>query len=248
MAVAMVQDDSWGFANATGVTSLSVSANYATTTQSGNLLLCLVSAFVDLGGGSPSPAIGVPVTTGFTWVLVADSGVSPIGSPGSYVTRVALFYIANAGSMSSGLTVTSTVTTPVAGRYQLSLDLFEFSGVAASNPLDTTAAGTGTGTNPSAGTISPTNTDLIFVGAEFFNNVGGAGSGFTLTTNTANADDDLTASEYNLSAIAGSYTADFTAGAVSQAWGCVAGAFFAAVAPPPPPSGVLQQPSIFISS
>lgn len=227
MAWAKVQDESWGSGSFSAASTGTMTAHFVSLTVAGNLLLCFVTCSTDTLGTTQTPTIQTPTAPGFTWTLIADSGVSPIQTVAGHEgnSRSALFYITNAAAMGTGVNTSCTCTTPSnVGTLGINIDLFEFSGEEVASVIDASLTGTGLSTTPSAGSIAAAFTDLLFVGAAYPASQVAVGTGFTLTTNTVN-DDSGNSTEYKLNAAAGSYTAGFNAGGLVEPWSCVAAAF-----------------------
>lgn len=236
MAITKIQDTDWNNGAAVGsVTSASCTTHFSTATTAGSLLIAFCIVHIDnLSAPTPIPTINTPTASGFTWTLARDSGASAEESASGTTnrSRVAMFYIANAASMGTGVLTTCSVSTAGAThRIDCSIDLFEFGGLSASSVLDSTAGAVGISKTPSAGNITTSDVDLVFVGGYYNQFDGGAGAGFTLTQNSfpSGTQDIRTCTEYILNSSITTYTATFgtdPSGPFDAPWGCVAAAFF----------------------
>jgi hypothetical protein len=146
--------------------SLVQSAGSSTTTvtlgapsTAGDLLVLSASVFTGLS--KPITAVSDGKNT---WTKVGAFAVSGQNSDGE------MWYAANAASVNS-VTVTTGATT-------VALNVQEFSGVAATNPLDGSAGSANTGTTASSGSVTPTAANDVAVGF-----VAGHGNAQTIAVN-----------------------------------------------------------------
>ena len=206
MSIALVQDKN----------SNTSSISFTSSTTAGNLLVCVVTAFVS----SSSPggvSISTPSTSGFTWTLAENSGYSDtLGSPGHYTYdsgEVAIYYIANASSMSSSTTTTASIS---GSSPSVTMRLYEFSGAAGSTPVDTygsSANSTTSANTVTAGNLTTSVTDLIFVASTA--SPTSAGSGYT--SGVVNGD------QYILNQASGTISTNY--GSSAALWATAAVAF-----------------------
>jgi len=234
---AMVQSDAFAENDAGNASSVSTSAFYTSPTTNTNFLICEVTAVSYINGNvtPPIPSIPSPPTTsGITWLLAAISSVSPSYYDGSYTMVVlsAVYFCANAPSIGTGTAVIGNVAGSFASSstdLQCCVDIFEASGLGSSVAVNSSVSSVGIASTVSAGNIVPTATSFIFVGGAAA--IGGAsgtpaaGSGFTLTNNAFNANDDETYSEYIANASPTTYTANFADAGFSVPFAMVAVAF-----------------------
>ena len=213
--------------------------HFSANTTAGSLLICVVKA---IQGGSPSaqvPTINTPTTSGFTWTLAESSYYNYTYENDNQIIvhdkgRIAVYYIANASSLSSGTTTSCTAS---AGT--VSARMYEFSGVLPTSPVDTTVANdnsTDSPTTVTAGNITLSQTDMVFVASTAYPS---PGSGYTSGV--------VAGDQYDLTQAAGSDSTNF--GSTDSEWACVAVAFKIPVSVTVSPSGVSsafaeQNPSI----
>jgi hypothetical protein len=177
----------------------SVTATFTTAPTAGNLLIAVF-------GESGSNNINTP--SGWQ-VAIVDQNTSPGG---------AIFYKIASGSES---TVTVTTTGGTSTSYGMGLQLYEYSGMAATSPLDDTASNSGTGTSLTSTSVTTTQAgDLLISGAEI--NVSATftwGSSFTEEFDFQNPGTNVRSfsGADRVVASAGSYSASATASA-SAAW------------------------------
>lgn len=147
MAGALVQQKVATRGEPTTATTLTVTPDAATTT--GNLLVLCVGL-----ASSGTTISGVSDSAGNTWVQGADA----ISSGGSLRRHAAIWYCANAASVTS-------VTITVSANDYIGLNLSEWSGMATSSVVDVTATSTpsATATTIRTGSATPT-TSVILVG------------------------------------------------------------------------------------
>src|SRR5437867_5522358 len=126
-------------------TTITSTLAFASPNTAGNFI-----AVVIRGGLSNSQVFTVSDSNTNTYKKAVQ-----IGSSGSAVTS-AVFYAENIRAGTNTITVTMTVSGP------LRLAVLEYSGVAASNSLDVTAASSATSTSPNSGSLTTTaNGDLL---------------------------------------------------------------------------------------
>jgi hypothetical protein len=194
--------------------------NFSEATLSGSLLVCVVQAsyISDTGGGITFSA---PTTSGFTWTLAASDTYEEVVSShdGELLTYynggVAVYYIADASAMSD-TTTTSVSATGGGGTPTTSFNMYEFTGVATSSPLDTDSGArnaTGTSSTINPGSLTTTASDLIFVSCTD----SGATHGTGFTSGVTDAD------QYRLNIAAGTIATAF--GTSAGVWASVAVAF-----------------------
>ena len=206
-------------ASGAGSTSATASGDaYASNTISGNLLVLVARSDATWSsGGSTDPAIGTPTTSGFTWSAGPSATYSD--ATNQQASRVSIFYIANAGAMSSATSTSVTATRSGAESTDVSFTAYEFSGVATS-PTDVNATLSNQTSSPiSAGSLSTAATALIFAACEAEATVS-TGSGFTAGVNTSE--------QYILNQASGSISTAFGANTGADKWGAVAVDFLAA--------------------
>jgi hypothetical protein len=167
--IALLQSKVGGFAS--GLTpQTSTAVGYTANTTAGSLLVCVV-----YNSGATGAQAGAPVTSGFTWTLAEGASSS------TPFTEVQIYYIANAASMASSVTTTASASA-LSGSVAVEFELYEFSNVATTSPVDTIqATSNGTAATPSTPSLVTTAQDLIIVvvnGAT--SGAGAAGSGYTL--------------------------------------------------------------------
>ena len=165
-------------AHGTGLSSATASGDgYASNTLSGSLLVLVVWATGSSSTGT-APTISTPVTSGFTWTLAQSNFFNDGGNLNG--GRCSIYYIANAGAMSSS-TSTSVTATKAGSSPSSAVEFacYEFSGVTTSSPLDQTAGkNSQTGTPVDAGSLVTLGTALIFA-ACITEDAISTGSGFT---------------------------------------------------------------------
>src|SRR5208282_6844498 len=235
MAIALVQSNAGG--HATGTTTATTSAvGYTSNTTANNLLVLIAWAIGSSSTLATPPPISTPVTSGFTWTLAksatwADTDTIEGG-------RVSIYYIENAAQMLSSTTTTVTATKVGSSpSVTVEFSLYEFSGVATSSSLETSASTiNGSASDPSTANLSISNTDLII---SAYQSEGGGniakGSAYTLGVNAAYATAGQT--QYILNQAAGSVNTAW--GSSQNIWGCAAVAFtIAAIPATATPSGV----------
>ena len=166
-------------AHGTGLSSATASGDgYASNTLSGSLLVLVVWATGTSSNLGTAPAIGTPTTSGFTWTLAQSNPFNDGGNLNG--GRCSIYYIANAGAMSSS-TSTSVTATKSGSSPSSAVEFacYEFSGVTTSSPLDQTVGkNSQTGTPVDAGSLVTLGTALIFA-ACIAEDAISTGSGFT---------------------------------------------------------------------
>jgi IPT/TIG domain len=218
--------------------------NFTSNTTAGSLLVAIV--FVLNGGtGCKQPTASAPSTPGLSWTQVASVNSSGFNTLTPYYETLAMYYCANAPSISTGTQTTFSGT--VSGTTQLTgfngeIYLFEFGGIAATSPLDAFATNSGSmAVIPFTANLTTSQTDLIF--ATFLSYTGpghiNPGTGYTIYTPAM--------AQYILNQPAGSIATAFgsgtTASQAAQQWGCIAAAFKSATVPPTVTSVILSSGS-----
>src|ERR1700727_2710740 len=132
MANALRQSNNGG--SGSGTTS---AVGYSSNTAAGSLLVCVIRASYN-DSTNDVLSISAPSTSGFTWTAGGSGSwdaiisTSPLRLKGG---AVRIYYIANASIMSTS--VTTTVTATVGGTTpSVSFELYEFTGVVTSSPVD----------------------------------------------------------------------------------------------------------------
>jgi len=252
--------------------STSATAQFNSNTKAGRLLVAFCFGENASGPGVPSgsfpppaniPVCSTPTTPGLTWTPITQEGV--LGGFGplqptelfSVGYTVAVYYVANAPSISSSVVTTELLT----GGFSCScaeaevaqqIILFELGGMATSNVVDTYAGATGPYTeNPQTSPLVTTKTDFVLSAFQSSNTLWdyptyGAGPGYTEfldTTDTATCEDvyDTPTCYWSVQ-----YISNAPSGTIPTAWGnvgmtpgdswaSVAVAFKTAATPPTPP-------------
>ncbi|MCU1429842.1 MAG: metallophosphoesterase [Actinomycetia bacterium] len=136
---------------ATGATeaaaATSLAGTFAAPTTTGNLLVLSASVYT----GATNHITSVTDTGGNTWTRIATFSVSGHNSDGE------MWYSPNAASA-------TTVTVHTATAVSIALAVQEFSGVAATSPLDVSAGSANTSNTPSSGPLTPTAASVLVVG------------------------------------------------------------------------------------
>ncbi len=210
-------------------TATSSSKGFSKTTTAGSLLVCVVWSTGAISTLALPPTINTPSTSGFTWQLAA--GKAPLASFADtnygLCGSVAIYYIANAGSMSTSTLTQVSVSDTYTSSIAVEFALYEFSGVQTVSPIDSTGTGKENTTQsvPSTTNLSTTQTDLVFVAMvsndEFPGTQCNAGTNYTLGISSTVA--TLGQSQYILNQPAGSVATAFSGNQYS--WGCAAVAF-----------------------
>lgn len=141
----------------------SLAGSFPTTSNAGDLLVLAASVYT----GSTDRITSVTDTAGNTWTEVGAYDSSGHFSDGE------LWYTADAKP-------TTTVTVHVSSATTISFEILEFSGVATSGPLDSSAGTSNTGTTAGSGSASSTSTDELAVGF-----AAGHGNSEAMTPNAA---------------------------------------------------------------
>ena len=221
MSIALVQSKLGGngTASATSVTSSAV--GYTSNTTSGNLLVLIAWARKNTSTGGNVPSIGTPATSGITWVLAKGNNYDAATTDG-FTGAVAIYYVANAPSVSSATTTSFTAAVAETGSFVCEFSLYEFSGVAVSSPLETTA-GSNTGSSiPNAGNLITSFTDLLVTAYQGDGSSVTVGSGWTLSTNATTATPGQ--AQYILNQGSGTKSCAFGSSS-SGSWGASGAAF-----------------------
>ena len=233
MAIGLVQKQR--VAGGTGTTSATASGNgYATNTTGTNLLVLIAWAQSTILAGT-APTIATPTTSGFTWV--AGPTATYTDGTNGYGGRVSIFYIANAGAMSSATSTSVTATRSTATATEVDFACYEFSGVVTTSPVDTSALNSNqTSTPTDGGTLVTSKTDLIIAAFEGEDNVA---PGFTL--GIASTSTSFGGSMYSLNKPSGSIDTAWGSGNTGLKWGACSIAFLPYI----PPSVTLCTTSTF---
>ncbi len=174
--------------NGNAATTASMSLAFPASNTQGNFLI------VEATIARPAGTLSISDSQGNTYVPVS----APVTDTAQNVTSY-LWYVAS--SKAGANTVTVVPGTPGAQEIHVS----EWSGLSASNPIDGTSAGTGTGTSASSGAITTTAAGDLIYGYTFLLNAASPGAGFTSLT-PVNGDLDV----YQIQPAAGSVAATFT--------------------------------------
>lgn len=226
-AITLVQSNAGGSVTQAGTTPFTAttsSVGFTSNTTAGNLLVCVTWVYNSATSGNSASgnnwAAANITTSGVTWTQVRtpfgydDASPFPLNEGGH-----GIFYIANAPAISSSTLTTFAITnnsgSPHTFTAHLEFSFYEFSGIAASSPVDTVVIGNLTtpsspnGT-PSAGNITTTAAnDLLFVvytGQPGSNLT--AGGSYTLGVNAAVAVVGQT--QYRMNVASGTYATAFT--------------------------------------
>lgn len=177
-------------------TGIANSATFGSTTTAHSLIV--VCAFTC--ESETSYAVTDTAGNSFTAAVGPTAGNSNICS-GTPSTQECLYAINKAATASDVVSVTDSPSNEQANIY-----IAEFSGIATSNPVDTTAANAAETTNPTSGSSNTSNANDLIFGVGDFEDEATPGSGFTgLDNNSGNQD------EYEIETSTGSYAATFTA-------------------------------------
>jgi hypothetical protein len=125
----------------------SLAGSFLTSSTGGDLLVLTASVY----SGSTNRITSVTDSAGNTWTEVGAFDTSGHYSDGE------IWYAANAKA-------TTTVTAHVSSATTISFEIFEFSGVATSGPLDASAGASNTGTSASSGSATPSSANELAVG------------------------------------------------------------------------------------
>lgn len=142
--------------------STSLSATFSVASQPGHLLVLSASVYT----GATNQITRVSDSAGNTWTKVGAYFVAGHNSDGE------IWYAANANAA-------TTVTVTVASATTIAIEVMEFSGVAAVNPVDASTGTSNTGTSASSGSVTPTAATDLAVGF-----VGGHSSTQAVTVTT----------------------------------------------------------------
>src|SRR5208337_111637 len=187
MAIALVQSKAGGAGSGTS-SATSSAVGYASNTTANNLLVLVAWAIGSSSTLATAPPINTPVTSGFTWTLAKSATWADIDNIEG--GRVSIYYIENAAQMLSSTTTTVGASKGGASpSVTVEFSLYEFSGVATSSSLETSASTiSGSASDPSTANLSISNTDLII---SAYQSEGGVyiakGSAYTLGVNAAYA-------------------------------------------------------------
>jgi hypothetical protein len=173
----------------TGGTSIAVSFPNATT--AGNLII--VSA-AWLNGGTASVSDG------------HNPYVTAAGPPASGMMSQ-IWYAAN---IASGAT---TVTVTFSGSFNNLVNIFEYSGLAATSPLDATSSNTGTSSSLDSGSATTTQANELIFGTGYATCQLSGGANYTLESDTAWQTSEYLGGEDRVGGTAGAYDATFSASA-----------------------------------
>ncbi len=128
-------------------TSTSLSGSFPSTTKAGDLLVLSASEYT----GATNHLTSITDSAGNTWTRIGAYDVSGHNSNGE------LWYAANANPV-------TTVTAHVASAASIAFEVQEFSGVATTSALDTSAGTSNTGTAASSGAATASLADELVVG------------------------------------------------------------------------------------
>jgi hypothetical protein len=172
----------------------------------------------------PSEGLTISDTAGNTFVQ-AVSATDNTQNVTGYV-----WYVVNANGGPDTITIT-----PVGGADALEMHVSEWSGISRVAPLDQTSSATGTGTQITSGSVTPSQAGELVFGYSFSNQNSSAGAGFT-SLSYINGDLD----EYQVQSLAGPVAATFTQ-SPSDSWFALMAAFAPQspdVQPPTPPTSL----------
>jgi len=150
-----------GATETSGSTTLTATLPAAST--AGNLLVLSASVYT----GSTNHISSVTDSAGNVWQKVNAWSVAGHNSDGE------IWYAANAAG-------TTSIVAHLATAGTMAIEVMEFSGVATSNPLDTSAGTSNTGTTASSGSITPAGSGELLVGM-----LAGHASAQTMTVSSA---------------------------------------------------------------
>lgn len=201
-------------------TGSSIAASFASANKSGNFLI--VGGTVARHAGT----LSISDTLGNTYILATAPVTDMVQDVTSYI-----WYVPNCKAGAN--TVTLTPAAPGA----LEIHISEWSGISATNPVDSSASATGTGTTASSGNATTTSAGELIYGYTFLYNTAAAGAGFTGITEV-NGDLD----EYEIQPTAGTVAATFTQ--TSGTWFARMVTFLPAAAGPGGISGTISPASI----
>ncbi len=115
----------------------------------------------------------------------------------------------------------NVVTSNAAGADFHNIQVFQFSGMGTSDGYGTGSTGSGTSTAPSTGSLTPTNSAVIFAGVEADAQGQSAGTGYSGNVNTDGSFGGLFFAEYKISSSAETPASVCTSGA----WSMISGVF-----------------------
>ena len=128
-------------------TATSLTATFANPTTAGNLLVLSASVYT----GATNHLTSVTDSANNSWTRIGAYAASGHNSDGE------LWYAA-------GALASTTVTVHTSAAASIVFQVQEFSGVAATSPLDTSVGASNTGTTPSSGPIAPTGPHDLVIG------------------------------------------------------------------------------------
>ena len=206
-------------ASGSGSASATASGDaYASNTTPSSLLVLVARSDASWSsGGSTAPNISTPTTSGFTWEQAVTVFYTDATNQKS--STVTIFYIANAGAMSSSLSTSVTATKSGAVSTDVSFTAYEFTGVKTASSLDQINGAFSQTSSPiTAGSLVTTGTALI-IAACIAEATVSTGSGFTAGPNTSE--------QYILNHSSGTISTAFGNNSGSQEWGACAADFLA---------------------
>jgi hypothetical protein len=222
-AITFVQSPSLGanFIDAAGPQTLvSSTVSFNSNTAAGDLLLCSEYAYSENGSVSVPVTLAAPTTAGFSWTLVAQEtvayGVSVYGV-------VALYSIPSALVMSTSVTTTTqaAIGTSITTSLGVAIYLAEFSGT--TGIVDATVFNNAiTSSVPTAGNITTSASDLVFVSVDSVGAPPSNGSGYS-TAYSTDASYGTGKGQYQLNSAVGIVSTSF--GSSCNGWAVVAAAF-----------------------
>lgn len=209
-----------------GPLTLTATAAFVSSTTAGDTLLCATWATLQKSPSAILPLMGLPSTSGITWVAAATASYiyppSGFNASGEIIMYVATNAIAIAPSVATTFIGTVTAATG-ATTLQIGCWAGQFRGIVGTAALDvvgSNSVGTYTGTTtsiPNGGIITTSHSDLVFAAVVAFTIPPSAGTGYTSAfsggINTQGA------GEYSLNASPGIYTTVF--GGAVTAWAAV---------------------------
>ena len=215
--IVIVQQNLGGYGSGTtSATSTAVGFNSATT--AGNFLICVVWSGTTTGGSAPG---GSPSTSGIVWSLAGVETYSDASTPQYGAVRV--YYSANSAAIPTTTKTTASANKAGATFVEVEFSLYEFSGIAISSVVDTSAVASGSSSIPSTASLITSIIDLIFVSMIGEGNIPHLGSGYTAGIGTLNSTLSSGYSQYITNQAAGTIATAF--GSTEYYWGCVAQAF-----------------------
>lgn len=206
MAIAFVQKIGGNSGNPYLGTTQTITVPAAGVTA-GDLILVTVMA-----GSTGNCSVSDSAGNVYTQDKVATESVGP--------SSVQVFSAPNCLALTSGQTITVTFPTNTSQ----ACSAFEFSGVAASSPVDVSAVGNNQGATWSTASATTTNANDLLIGGH--DNASGGGvtwaSGWTALTGNDDLNGDQLDTAYQIVSATGAYTANGTGGSVSNAVAFVA--------------------------